>query len=254
MGALHRGHTSLFDKAREIAGSAGTVAATIFVNPTQFSPSEDLTRYPRPFAADEALCRQHGVDILFAPEAEEMYASDFSTWVNEDLISIGLCGGSRPGHFRGVCTVVLKLLMIAQPTDAVFGRKDFQQCAVIARMVRDLDLPVNLHFAETVREPDGLALSSRNLYLNPEERLQATVLHQALQRARALVALGQRDPSEIRETIENIIKTAPLARVDYASIVAGDTLKQVETVAEGTVAALAVFFGKTRLIDNAQLL
>lgn len=183
-----------------------------------------------------------------------MYASDFSTWVNEDLISIGLCGGSRPGHFRGVCTVVLKLLMIAQPTDAVFGRKDFQQCAVIARMVRDLDLPVNLHFAETVREPDGLALSSRNLYLNPEERLQATVLHQALQRARALVALGQRDPSEIRETIENIIKTAPLARVDYASIVAGDTLKQVETVAEGTVAALAVFFGKTRLIDNAQLL
>jgi pantoate--beta-alanine ligase len=254
MGALHAGHTSLFDKAREIAGVSGTVAATIFVNPTQFGPTEDLTRYPRPFEADETLCNKHGVDLLFAPKAHDVYADNFSTWVNEDSVSVGLCGGTRPGHFKGVCTVVLKLLMISQPTDAVFGKKDFQQCAVIARMLRDLDIPVQLHFAETVREPDGLALSSRNAYLSSDEREQAAVLYRVLLRACASVATGQRDAHTLKRDIEDGIKNCPLARLDYVCIVDANTLRPVEKINSGDVAALAVYFGNTRLIDNIQLL
>jgi pantoate--beta-alanine ligase len=254
MGALHAGHASLFDKAREIAGPRGTVAATIFVNPTQFGPSEDLARYPRPFAEDEALCGRHQVDLLFAPEAADVYPSDFSTWVNEESVSVGLCGGTRPGHFRGVCTVVLKLFMICQPTHAVFGRKDFQQCAVIARMVRDLDVPMELHLGETVREPDGLALSSRNAYLSPDERAQAVILNQALSEAKAAAAAGQRDAGALRRLIEERVQRVELARIDYIELVDGQSLAPLETVAEGSVAALAVFFGKTRLIDNVRLL
>lgn len=254
MGALHAGHTSLFDKARMLAGPQGTVAATIFVNPTQFGPKEDLNRYPRPFEADEALCRQHNVDLLFAPEAADIYPENFSTWVNEESVGIGLCGGTRPGHFRGVCTVVLKLFLICQPTHAVFGKKDFQQCAVIARMVRDLNVPVELHFADTVREHDGLALSSRNAYLSPEERRQATILQQALSEAKAAAAAGETDAGRLQTAIIKRVESAPLARLDYISVVDGSSLEPVETVAKGTVAALAAFFGKTRLIDNIQLL
>ena len=254
MGALHAGHTALFDKARILAGPQGTVAATIFVNPTQFGPKEDLTRYPRPFEADEALCRQHSVDLLFAPDAAEVYPDNFSTWLNEESVSIGLCGGTRPGHFRGVCTVVLKLFLICQPTHAVFGKKDFQQCAVIARMVRDFNVPVELHFADTVREHDGLALSSRNAYLSTEERRQATILQKALSEAKAAVAAGETDAKRLQRSIIERVEGAPLARIDYVSVVDGSSLQPVETVAQGSVAALAVFFGKTRLIDNIQLL
>ncbi len=254
MGALHAGHTSLFDEARRIAGPQGTVAATIFVNPTQFGPKEDLAQYPRPFAADAALCQKHGVDLLFAPEPSEVYPEDFSTWVNEESVSLGLCGGTRPGHFRGVCTVVLKLFMICQPTHAVFGKKDFQQCAVIARMVRDLNIPVQLTFAETVREQDGLALSSRNAYLSTEERRQAPLLHRALALAQSAAASGERDAPPLLRALEDAVRACAHARLDYACIVDGSSLKPVEILTPGSVAALAVFFGKTRLIDNIRLL
>ena len=254
MGALHAGHTSLFDEARRIAGPQGTVAATIFVNPTQFGPKEDLAQYPRPFAADEALCQKHGVDLLFAPEPGEVYPEDFSTWVNEESVSLGLCGGTRPVHFRGVCTVVLKLFMICQPTHAVFGKKDFQQCAVIARMVRDLNIPVQLTFAETVRERDGLALSSRNAYLSAEERSQAPLLHKALALAQSAAGSGERDANTLLRALEDAVRACPHARLDYACIVDGTSLKPAESLQQGTVAALAVFFGKTRLIDNIRLL
>lgn len=254
MGALHAGHTSLFDKARLLAGPHGTVAATIFVNPSQFGPKEDLTHYPRPFETDEALCRKHSVDLLFAPEAAEIYPENFSTWINEESVSIGLCGGTRPGHFRGVCTVVLKLFLICQPTHAVFGKKDFQQCAVITRMVRDFNIPVALHFADTVREHDGLALSSRNAYLSTEERQQAAILQKALSEAKSSVANGERDAKALQRSIMERVQSAPLARLDYVSVVDGTSLEPVTTIGHGSVAALAVFFGKTRLIDNIQLL
>ncbi len=250
MGALHAGHAALLKRARLLAGKKGTVVATLFVNPTQFGPNEDLSRYPRPFSKDQTLCRKLGVDLLFAPEANAMYAPDSSTWVDESQVSQGLCGGTRPGHFRGVCTVVLKLFQICQPTTAVFGKKDFQQCAVIARMVRDLFLPVRLVFADTVREPDGLALSSRNAYLTPDERAQAVVLQGALQEARTAFSAGQTSAIKLSKLIEKRVATAPIARLDYIAIVDGSTLRPVKTVTAGSVAALAVFFGRTRLIDN----
>ncbi len=253
MGALHAGHTALLERARQLAGPSGTVVASIFVNPTQFGPKEDLATYPRPFEQDAVLCETHGVDLLFAPAPEDMYPEGFSTWVNEESVSLGLCGGTRPGHFRGVCTVVLKLLQICQPTHAVFGKKDFQQCAVIARMVRDLDVPVELVFAETVREPDGLALSSRNTYLNAEERLQAPALYAALQAAREAVAQGERSAKVLQTTIANQMSACSLARTDYIALVDSQTLRPVEVVTPGCTAALAVFFGKTRLIDNLSI-
>jgi pantoate--beta-alanine ligase len=250
MGALHAGHAALLRRARQIAGRKGTVIATLFVNPTQFGPKEDLSRYPRPFAKDRALCESLGVDVLFAPEPAAMYAADASTWVEETSVSQGLCGASRPGHFRGVCTVVLKLFQIGQPTHAVFGEKDFQQCAVIQRMGRDLNLPVRLVLEKTVREPDGLALSSRNVYLSPEERAQAVVLSRALRAAQAAFRAGTTSASRLRRQIESEIAQAPLARIDYVALVNGNTLQPVRTLHKGCVAALAVYFGRTRLIDN----
>ena len=254
MGALHQGHTSLFQSARSLVGAEGTVIASIFVNPTQFGPKEDFSRYPRPFSRDQRLCRNHGVDLLFAPTPGEMYPPDFSCWVDESLVSLGLCGGSRPGHFRGVCTVVLKLLQICQPQIAVFGQKDFQQCAVISRMVRDLSVPVKLVFAPTVREEDGLALSSRNAYLNDGEREQAPVLYSALCEAKQRVKSGERRASAIRQLIARRLKQCSGARMDYVSLVHSETLKPVKTIDSPTTAAVAVFFGKTRLIDNIKLL
>lgn len=253
MGALHRGHAALLQRARQLAGESGTVVASIFVNPTQFGPKEDLSRYPRPFEADQALCEREGVDLIFHPEPAEIYAPDFSTWVNEEMVSQSLCGASRPGHFRGVCTVVLKLFNITAPDVAVFGLKDFQQCMVIQRMVRDLNVPVELDFAATVREPDGLALSSRNIYLSPEERAQATILRQALLSAEAEFRAGEHSAAVLRQRIEEWIRTAPLARIDYVEIVDAESLTVVPTVRSGCVLALAVFFGKTRLIDNLWL-
>ena len=254
MGALHRGHTSLFNTARSLVGAKGTMIASIFVNPTQFGPREDFSRYPRPFLKDQRLCRTHGVDLLFAPAPEEMYAPDFSCWADESLVSMGLCGGSRPGHFRGVCTVVLKLFQICQPHIAVFGQKDFQQCAVISRMVRDLNVPVRLVFAPTVREEDGLALSSRNAYLNSDQRRQAPTLYAALCEAKQRVQSGQQRASAIRRLITRRINQCPDARIDYVSLVHSETLNPVTNIEQPTTAAIAVFFGKTRLIDNLRLL
>ncbi len=253
MGALHAGHAALIDRARKVAGAHGLVVVSIFVNPTQFGPKEDFSRYPRTLAADRALCAAHGADVIFFPSPEEIYPADFSTWVNEEAVSGPLCGSSRPGHFRGVCTVVLKLFTIVQPTAAVFGLKDFQQCAVIRRMVRDLNLPVKIIAAPTVREPDGLALSSRNRFLTPEERAQAPALRRALLAARAAFRKGETSAAKLRKLVEKTIATAPLARVDYIEIRAADSLADVKTATRKTVIALAVFFGKTRLIDNLLL-
>lgn len=254
MGALHSGHAALLKKARTLAGPTGCVTASIFVNPSQFGPREDLSRYPRPFEADQALCSSLGVDLLFAPEPSEIYPENFSTWVDEESVSHGLCGAARPGHFRGVCTVVLKLFMICSPTDAVFGKKDFQQCAVISRMVSDLNLPVALHFEDTIRESDGLAMSSRNTYLSPEERKQAPCLKAALDLAREQVLKGETDPRKVESLIcEEILKSS-LARIDYVRIVDGSSLEGVGVITPGCTAAIAVYFGKTRLIDNLVLL
>jgi pantoate--beta-alanine ligase len=250
MGALHRGHAALIDQARRRAGRTGTVIVTIFVNPAQFGPREDLSRYPRPFAADRRLAAQNGADAILHPSAEEMYPSDFSTWVDEERVSLPLCGASRPGHFRGVCTVVLKLFQIVQPDIAVFGRKDFQQCAVIQRMVRDLNIPIRLVLAETVRERDGLALSSRNAYLNSEERAQASVMRTAFLAAQRAWRAGETKVSILRRKVLRAIASAPLARVDYIDFVNSETLKPVREADAKTVLAGAVFFGKTRLIDN----
>ncbi len=250
MGALHRGHTTLIDRARKLAGKKGTVVASIFVNPSQFGPKEDLSRYPRPFAADRKLCEAHGVDLLFHPDAAEIYPEGFSTWVDERVVSLPLCGASRPGHFRGVCTVVLKLFNIVRPSIAVFGLKDFQQCAVIRRMTRDLDLGIRIEPVETVREPDGLALSSRNVYLTPEERAQAPMLREALLAAESAWRAGETRASAIRRILLRTLGRAPLGRIDYAEIADADSLQPVKTVGPGVVMALAVFFGRTRLIDN----
>jgi pantoate--beta-alanine ligase len=253
MGALHAGHAALICRARSLAGVSGTVVVSIFVNPAQFGPAEDLERYPRPFDADRELCASLGADAIFHPQPEAMYAHGHSTWVMEETASRGLCGASRPGHFRGVCTVVLKLFTITAPAIAVFGQKDFQQCAVIRRMVRDLNLPVRIVIAPTVRERDGLALSSRNVYLGAEERRQAPILHQSLLAARAAWRRGVRETEKLRRLIQQSIASASLARIDYIEIAAPDSLEAVPLAEKGAVMALAVFFGKTRLIDNLRL-
>ena len=253
MGALHAGHAALLDRARRLAGKRGCVAASIFVNPTQFGPHEDLARYPRPFAADRQLCLERGVDLLFHPAPGEMYPAGFSTRVEETAVALPLCGASRPGHFSGVCTVVLKLFHIVQPAVAVFGQKDYQQCAVLRRMVRDLDLPVRIVTAPTVRERDGLARSSRNAYLNPEERAQAPVLRRALLAARAALERRGWTSAAWRAAALRELAQAPLARLDYLEALEADTLQPLEASSRSAVVALAVFFGKTRLIDNLVL-
>jgi pantoate--beta-alanine ligase len=250
MGALHAGHAALIQRARQLAGRDGFVVVSIFVNPTQFGPREDLSRYPRPFAEDRTLCAALGVDLLFHPTAEEMYPEGYSTWVDEERVSQPLCGGSRPGHFRGVCTVVLKLLQITSPDSAVFGLKDFQQCAVVRQMVRDLNIGVQIVPVETVREADGLALSSRNRYLSTEERDQAPVLRCALLAAEQAFKGGQTSSARLRQLVIRMIETAPLARVDYVEVSDADSLEPLRLVQGNAVIAVAVFFGKTRLIDN----
>ena len=250
MGALHAGHAALIDRARILAGSNGLVVVSIFVNPTQFGPKEDLARYPRPFAADLRLCAAHGADLIFHPSAAEMYPARFSTFVEEVAISASLCGASRPGHFRGVTTVVLKLFTIVAPEVAVFGQKDYQQCEVIRRMVRDLNLPVRIVTAATVREPDGLALSSRNTYLTPEERAQAPIIRQALLAAKKAHRAGIKNAARLRQIVARTIARSALARVDYLAVVDADSLEPARETTRRLVIATAVFFGKTRLIDN----
>ena len=250
MGALHAGHLALVDHARRVAGRTGTVVMSIFVNPLQFGPKEDLARYPRPLRRDLALCRTRGVDLVFHPDAEGMYAPGRSVSVDESLLTGGLCGRSRPGHFSGVCTVVAKLFNLVRPHAAVFGQKDYQQLAIIRRMVRDLNFPLEIIGSETVREPDGLALSSRNVYLTPEERAQAPVLRRALLLAGKRVRHGEHDAEAVRAVLARELATAALARVDYAEVVDGEDLQPVARIERPALLALAVFFGRTRLIDN----
>ncbi|MGZ5503857.1 MAG: pantoate--beta-alanine ligase [Chthoniobacterales bacterium] len=253
MGGLHRGHMELVRIAREAAGANGEVAVSIFVNPLQFEPGADFEGYPRPKEADEKLCREAGVDLLFRPLPNEMYFADRSTVVEETSLSETLCGRSRPGHFRGVCTVVTKLFNLLAPHAAVFGEKDFQQLAIIRRMVRDLNFPIEIIAAPTVREEDGLAASSRNQYLSEEERRQAPMLRQALLSSQELVRQGETSAAALVHFARTKIHEAPAARIDYVEIVDADDLRPVKNVDTNALLALAVFFGKTRLIDNIRL-
>ena len=254
MGYLHAGHLSLVRRARQRAGAAGRVVVSIYVNPTQFGPNEDLSRYPRDFARDSQLCRAVGVDVLFAPADGEMYpageAGPYSTYVVEETLSRGMEGSSRPTHFRGVTTVVAKLFNLVLPDVAVFGAKDFQQASVIRKMVRDLNFPVRVEVAPTHREADGLAMSSRNKYLTPEQRAQAVVLSQAWRRAREIVAQGAVPVPVLQAELADFIAARPGARLDYIEIFDPETLTPLAQAAPGARLALAVFFGKTRLIDN----
>jgi len=250
MGALHKAHGELIRVARGAAGEDGEVAVSIFVNPLQFEPGSDYERYPRPEKADEEFCRNAGVDLLFRPSAEEVYAPDRSTFVEEISLSSTLEGKSRPGHFRGVCTVVAKLFNILAPDAAVFGEKDFQQLAVVRRMVRDLNFKIDIIAVPTVRDEDGLACSSRNQYLNSDERKQATVLNKALLASKNA---GKKSASDVVVLAKRVINEAHLARIDYVEVVDAETLKPVEVVGTNSVLLLAVFFGKTRLIDNIRL-
>ncbi|MCB1279497.1 pantoate--beta-alanine ligase [Prosthecobacter sp.] len=254
MGALHDGHATLIRAAREIAGQNGNVAVSIFVNPLQFGPGEDFGKYPRTLVEDLALARDNGADMIFAPKAEELFPADRSIVLRETSLSQFLCGASRPGHFDGVCTVVTKLFNLVQCDDAVFGKKDYQQFAIIRRLVRDLDFNVVLHGIETVREADGLAMSSRNRYLNDEERAQAPAIRAALVAARDAWKNGERDPAVLPALItRHLQEHAPLGRIDYVSAVDANSLQAVSATTELVVIAAAVFFGTTRLIDNIEL-
>ena len=259
MGYLHAGHVSLVKRARGLVGRAGVVVVSIYVNPTQFAPHEDLAKYPRDFKRDRALCRAAGVDVIFAPADAEMYpgraTSDYSTYVVEETLAQGMEGAARPTHFRGVTTVVAKLFNLVLPTVAVFGAKDWQQAAVVQRMVRDLNFPLRLVVAPTHRERDGLAMSSRNKYLSAEERPQATILWRAMQGAKAAVheAKAAIPAAPLKKELAALIATQPAARLDYVEFFDPDTLRPAAEVRRGTHLALAVFVGKTRLIDNGRV-
>lgn len=247
MGYLHEGHKSLIDKAVE---QNDRVVVSVFVNPIQFGPGEDLATYPRDLDRDSALCEEAGASLIFHPEKEDMYFDDFCTWVDMDGLTKGLCGRTRPTHFRGVCTVVSKLFHIVQPDRAYFGQKDAQQLAVIRRMVRDLNFDLEIVGCPIIREEDGLAKSSRNTYLSPEERKAATILHKGLMRGEELIRSGEKRADVIVKEITEIIQSEPLAKIDYVEVVDFDRIESIQTI-EGTVlTAVAVYIGKTRLIDN----
>lgn len=249
MGYLHAGHLSLVAEARR---RSDAVAVSIFVNPVQFGPNEDFEKYPRDEARDLELCRGAGVAAVFLPAPAAMYAPDASVFVVEERLERGLCGARRPGHFRGVCTVVAKLFNLALPDVAVFGQKDFQQAAVIRRMVRDLNFPVEVVVAPTLREPDGLAMSSRNVYLAGDERQRALGLSRALAAAAEAVAAGPCDAEAVRRRMTEVLERHAL-RVDYAEVVNAETLEPVAQAARGDAALIAAYCGKTRLIDNRVL-
>jgi pantoate--beta-alanine ligase len=247
MGALHEGHLSL---VRAAVADSRPVIASIFVNPTQFGAGEDFQKYPRTIDHDSKILEDTGVDYLFAPDASEIYPPGFRTWVNVEGLSERLEGKARSGHFRGVATVVLKLLEIVQPHRAFFGRKDAQQARIIRQMGRDLHLDSEIVVCPIMREPDGLAMSSRNAYLNPEERRAATILFRALDGARASISGGERDAMRLAASMRETIRREPLADLDYAELVDADTLEQVTRIRDVCLALLAVRFGKTRLLDN----
>jgi pantoate--beta-alanine ligase len=253
MGFLHEGHLSLLREARRRAGDGGLALATIFVNPTQFGPSEDLSRYPRDLAGDLAKCAAAGIDAVLAPERpEQVYAPGHETWVEVERTARGLCGAKRPGHFRGVATVVAKLLHLSLPHHAIFGEKDWQQLQVIGAMVRDLDFPVDVVGMPIVREADGLALSSRNAYLSPDERRRALALSQALRAAQDAARAGERDAPALCRAAGARIAAAP-ARLDYVEITHPTTLEPVTRAEPGSRMLVAAFVGTTRLIDNVAL-
>ncbi|HEY2461935.1 MAG TPA: pantoate--beta-alanine ligase [Candidatus Acidoferrum sp.] len=247
MGALHEGHLALVKRARQECSS---VVASIFVNPKQFGPNEDFAKYPRDLAADTGKLAAIGVDSLFFPDQSEIYPPGFRTYVNVEGLGDRLEGRSRPGHFRGVATVVLKLFEIVQPSFAYFGRKDAQQARIISQMARDLQLDTEVVICPIVREADGLALSSRNAYLSSDQRRAATVLHSALQAAHQEVGAGVRDALHLQNILRKKLESEPLAAIDYAEIVDADTFEPVVRISRPAYAVLAVFFGKTRLLDN----
>ena len=253
MGALHTGHLSLVHQARRIVGKNGWVVVSIFVNPTQFNQKSDFLKYPKPLTADAALCRSAGVDLLFAPTAKALYPSDFSTWVEEKALSLPLCGKSRPGHFRGVCTVVLKLFNLVQPHAAIFGQKDAQQAAVICRMARDLNIPIQIITAPIVRKPNGLAMSSRNQHLSRQERLRSSTIYRSLCFARSAFYQGVRNAAVLKKLVRYRLTKTPGLRIDYLELVNPETLKSVSRSSKGDLFAIAVWIGKTRLIDNIRL-
>ena len=251
MGSLHEGHLRLVDVAKE---KADVVVVSIFVNPTQFGPNEDFEKYPREETADVEKCEQRGVDIVFAPDAGEFYATNFSTFVNEELCSRGLCGDFRPGHFRGVATVVLMLFNVVRPDLAVFGKKDAQQVAVLRKMVGDLFVPVTVVEAPIAREEDGLAMSSRNRYLSAEQRKLAPRLHATLQAAVESVRAGERRAKAVQEQVAATLGEGEAFRVQYVGVVDAETMQPVEEIAPGrTLLAVAAFLGAARLIDNVDL-
>jgi pantoate--beta-alanine ligase len=250
MGYLHEGHLALVKQAR-IENSA--VIVSIYVNPTQFGPREDFGTYPRDLNRDLELLKEGGVDIVFVPSDDEMYSHEFSTWVDVKGVSERLEGAFRKGHFRGVATIVAKLFNIVQPTTAYFGQKDAQQAVVIKRMVADLNMEIEIVVVPTVRESDGLAMSSRNIYLSPEERKAAAVLFRALTLARQLRLGGEKDTGKIRHQMTSLIQKEPLAQIDYVSIADAETLEELDLIDHRALASLAVRIGKTRLIDNMSL-
>ena len=257
LGYLHDGHLSLVREARKRVGRSGKVVVSIYVNPTQFAPTEDLAKYPRDLKRDLKMCRAEGADLVFTPGDAEIYPGraegEYSTYVVEEKLSRSMEGAARPTHFRGVVTVVAKLFNLVLPEVAVFGQKDFQQAAVIQRMVSDLNFPVQIIVAPTLRERDGLAMSSRNKYLDAEQRSQAVILFHALQAARAAVKKKSVSAVKLKKDLQEFITAAPLGRLDYVEFFDPETLEPVTQVKPGTQMALAVYFGKTRLIDNGRL-
>lgn len=247
MGYLHEGHKSLIDKAVE---QNDKVVVSVFVNPIQFGPTEDLATYPRDLERDAALCEGAGASLIFHPEPENMYFDDFCTFIDMDGLTKGLCGKTRPTHFRGVCTVVGKLFNIVQPDRAYFGEKDAQQLAVIRRMVRDLNFNLEIVGCPIVREEDGLAKSSRNTYLSPEERKAAVILHKGLVKGEEMVRSGEKNVSAVVQAITEIIESEPLAKIDYVEVVDFDNIEPIDTIQGSVLTAVAVYIGKTRLIDN----
>ncbi|HNY79771.1 MAG: pantoate--beta-alanine ligase [Sedimentisphaerales bacterium] len=247
MGALHVGHASLIDEARR---RCGFVVVSLFVNPTQFGPGEDFDNYPRPFERDLALCEQHGVDVVFAPSAAEMYPRENLSWVTVSGITEHLCGRSRPNHFRGVTTVCTKLFNIVGCDVAFFGQKDAQQCVVIRRMVADLNMPLEILVCPTVREADGLAVSSRNQYLSAQQRKDAPIIYEALKKGREMIEAGETDPARVRERIEAVMRRAPALQIEYISLVDPETLEDVKRIGRAVLIAVAARLGPARLIDN----
>ena len=246
MGYLHEGHASLMDAA----GENDKVVVSIFVNPIQFGPNEDLESYPRDLEHDAKVCEEHGVDLIFHPTPEEMYGEHFYTYVDMDVLTKELCGLSRPVHFRGVCTVVNKLFNIVTPDHAYFGEKDAQQLAIIKRMVKDLNMPLEIHGCPIIREEDGLAKSSRTTYLSEEERKAALVLSRSIFLGKEMVEKGERDAKKVVAAMTAEIEKEPLAKIDYVKVVDLETMQQVETIEHDILTAIAVYIGKTRLIDN----